>query len=60
MCGRYTLSHREAEQLAFELGVPVEQLADYQPRYNIAPAQRQWIVRTEFEEREALQARTCE
>ena len=57
MCGRYTLSRREADQLALELGVPVEQLADYQPRYNIAPAQRQWIVRTEYEDREALQAR---
>lgn len=57
MCGRYTLTYREAEQLAQELGVPVEQLAEYEPRYNIAPAQRQWIVRTEFENREALRAR---
>ena len=32
MCGHYTLTYREAEQLAVELGVPVEQLADYQPR----------------------------
>ena len=57
MCGRYTLTYRQAEQLALELGVPIEQLADYEPRYNIAPTQRQWIVRTEFEEREALRAR---
>lgn len=56
MCGRYTLTRREADQLALELGVPVEQLADYRPRYNIAPGQRQWIVRMEFEEREALRA----
>lgn len=57
MCGRYTLTYRQAEQLALELGVPIEQLADYEPRYNIAPSQRQWIVRTEFEDREAVCAR---
>jgi putative SOS response-associated peptidase YedK len=57
MCGRYTLTYRQAEQLALELGVPVEQLADYEPRYNIAPAQRQWIVRMEYEDRQALRAR---
>ena len=57
MCGRYTLTHREAEKLAAELGVPVDQLADYKPRYNIAPTQRQLIVRIEFEDREALRAR---
>lgn len=57
MCGRYTLTYREAEQLALELGVPVEQLADYRPRYNIAPSQLQWIMRMEFEDREALLAR---
>lgn len=57
MCGRYTLTRREAEQLALELGVPVEQLADYRPRYNIAPGQHQWIVRMELEDREALLAK---
>ena len=57
MCGRFTLTRQEADQLAFKLGVPVERLAGYQPRYNIAPAQRQWIRRTEYEDREALQAR---
>ncbi len=57
MCGRYTLTYRQAEQLARELGVPIEQLAEYEPRYNIAPTQRQWIVRMELEDREALRAR---
>lgn len=57
MCGRYTLTYRQAEELAFELGIPVEQLTEYEPHYNIAPNQRQWIVRTEFEDREALKAR---
>ena len=57
MCGRYTLTYREAEQLAMELGVPIEQLVDYEPRYNIAPSQQQWIIRMEHEDREALRAR---
>ncbi len=39
---------------AFEFGVPVVQLADYRPRYNIAPGPRQWIVRND--DREALRA----
>ena len=34
MCGRFTLSYREARVLAAELGVPVESLLDYKPRYN--------------------------
>ena len=40
-----------------ELGVPIEQLVDYEPRYNIAPSQQQWIIRMEHEDREALRAR---
>ena len=57
MCGRYTLTYRQAEQLALELGVPVEQLTDYQPRYNIAPTDPHWIVRMKYEDRELLPAR---
>lgn len=57
MCGRFTLSRREAEALAAELGVPFEQLADYQPRYNIAPTDSHWIVRMKYEDRELLPAR---
>ena len=57
MCGRYTLTYRQAEQLGLELGVPIEQLVDYQPRYNMAPNQRQWIIRMEYEDHEALRAR---
>ena len=47
MCGRFTLSYRERERLAAELGVPIEQLPekDYRPRYNIAPTDPHWIVR---------------
>ena len=34
MCRRFTLTRREAEELAAELGVPVESLHSYLPRYN--------------------------
>jgi len=57
MCGRFTLSHREARVLAAELGVPVESLLDYKPRYNIAPTDPHWIVRNRLEDREVLPAK---
>jgi len=57
MCGRFTLSYRNAERLALELGVPVESLVDYRPRYNIAPTDQHWIVRTKYEDRQLLSAR---
>jgi len=57
MCGRFTLTYRKAGLLAAELGVPVESLTDYRPRYNIAPTDRHWIVRARYEDREILPAR---
>ena len=57
VCGRFSLSYREAERLALELGVPVESLVDYKPRYNVAPTDTHWIVRTKYEDRELLPAR---
>ena len=57
MCGRFTLTRREAEVLAAELGVAIESLSDYRPRYNIAPTDTHWIVRTKYEDRELLLAR---
>jgi putative SOS response-associated peptidase YedK len=56
MCGRFTLSRHDAEELALELGVPVESLRDYRPRYNIAPTDQHWIVRVKREDRELLPA----
>ena len=46
-------------QLAQLLGVSVEQMpeGDYRPRYNIAPTDPHWIVRTRYEDRELLPAR---
>jgi len=57
MCGRFTLTYRKAELVAAELGVPVESLGGYRPRYNIAPAQWHWVLRIEYEDRELLPAR---
>jgi putative SOS response-associated peptidase YedK len=57
MCGRFSLSYRNAERLALELGVPVDSLIDYRPRYNIAPTDEHWIARMKYEDRELLPAR---
>ena len=57
MCGRFTLTYRKAELLAAELGVPVESLGDYRPRYNIAPTDSHWIMRMRYEDRELLPAK---
>jgi len=57
MCGRFTLSYREARILAAELVVPVASLITYKPRYNIAPTDPHWIVRSRFEDREVLPAK---
>lgn len=56
MCGRFTLTRQEAHELAHELGVPVESLPNYRPRYNIAPTDQHWIVRNKYEDREVLPA----
>ncbi|MEX2159387.1 MAG: SOS response-associated peptidase [Dehalococcoidia bacterium] len=56
MCGRFTMSRRDAEELARELGVDPESLRDYRPRYNIAPTDQHWILRTKYEQRELLPA----
>ncbi len=59
MCGRFTLTYRERERLALELGVPLDQLpeAEYKPRFNIAPTDPHWIVRLRYEDRELLPAK---
>lgn len=59
MCGRFTLTYRERERLAEELGVPIEQVpADqYQPRYNIAPTDSHWLLRLRYEDRELRPAK---
>jgi putative SOS response-associated peptidase YedK len=57
MCGRFTLTRRDKNSLAAELGVAVDAFADYKPRYNIAPLQDHFVVRTRYENREVQAAR---
>jgi putative SOS response-associated peptidase YedK len=59
MCGRFTLTYREHEQLAEELGVPPDQIpaSEYRPRYNVAPTDSHWIMRMRYEERNVLPAK---
>jgi len=57
MCGRFTLTHREARALAAELGVSPDDLLGYKPRYNIAPTDDHWIVRMRYEDRQVLPAK---
>lgn len=57
MCGRFTLTRRDRHELAAELGVADESLADYRPRYNIAPLQNHFVVTLERENRKIIPAR---
>jgi putative SOS response-associated peptidase YedK len=57
MCGRFTITRRDGNSLAAELGVPTESFVDYKPRYNVAPLQMHFVVRVEFENRQLIPAR---
>jgi putative SOS response-associated peptidase YedK len=50
------MTYPDAHLLAEELGVPVESLPHYEPRYNIAPTDEHFIVRMKNEERQVLPA----
>jgi hypothetical protein len=41
-----TLTEKDPRQLALELGVDATALEGYRPRYNIAPTDAHWILRT--------------
>jgi putative SOS response-associated peptidase YedK len=56
VCGRFTITRRDGNSLAAELGVPADSLVDYRPRYNVAPTQNHFIVRIKYENREVLPA----
>ena len=54
MCGRFTLTVENQDEVAAALGLTVDQLAGdgyYLPHYNAAPMQELWIARLEGEER---------
>ncbi len=58
MCGRFTLSVEDRDELAASLGIPAEQVPDsWIARYNIAPMQRHFVVRQDREDRQLVVAR---
>jgi putative SOS response-associated peptidase YedK len=54
MCGRFTMTRRDRTELAAMLGVPESELGDYVPRFNIAPTQPYFVLKTRYESREAI------
>jgi putative SOS response-associated peptidase YedK len=56
MCGRFTMTRRDRTELAAMLGVPESELGDYGPRFNIAPTQPYFVLKTRYESREAIPA----
>jgi len=56
MCGRFTITRRDGNSLAAELGVAADSFVDYRPRYNVAPTQKHFIVRIKYENREVIPA----
>jgi len=55
MCGRFTMT-RDRSELAATLGVPERELGDYMPRFNIAPTQPYFVLKTRYESRQAIPA----
>jgi len=56
MCSRFSLAE-DNDFLAARLGVSAMALANYRPRYNIAPQQEHFIVTTEYENRQLAPAK---
>jgi putative SOS response-associated peptidase YedK len=59
MCARFTLTTKDFGALALELGavVAADDAARYRPRYNVAPTDAHWVLRTKQEERQLLPAK---
>src|SRR6516164_9616670 len=56
MCNRFSLAE-ERDFLAARLGVSAIALANYRPRYNIAPQQEHFIITTEYQRRKLTAAK---
>jgi putative SOS response-associated peptidase YedK len=56
MCSRFSLAE-DHDFLAARLGVSAMALANYRPRYNIAPQQEHFIVTSEYENRKLAPAK---
>jgi putative SOS response-associated peptidase YedK len=59
MCGRFTLTRKDFEELAGTLDAEArpEYAALYRPRYNIAPTDQHWLLRQKQEQRQLLPAK---
>lgn len=59
MCGRFTLTKKDFRALAAHLDATFEEgdAGVYRPRYNIAPTDQHWILRTKYEQRQLLPAK---
>jgi putative SOS response-associated peptidase YedK len=56
MCGRFSMTRRDQTELAAQLGIPESELGDFTPRFNIAPTQPYFVLKTTYESREAIPA----
>ena len=50
------MTWRDKTKVAIMLGVPESELGDYMPRFNIAPTQSYFVLKTTYENREAIPA----
>jgi putative SOS response-associated peptidase YedK len=50
------MTRRDRSELAVMLGVRENELGDYVPRFNIAPTQPYFVLKTKYESREAIPA----
>ena len=50
------MTRRDRSELAATLGVPESELGDYVSRFNVAPAQPYFVLKTRYESREAISA----
>jgi putative SOS response-associated peptidase YedK len=59
MCGRFTLTRDDYDDVADDLGVDPRpgDRALYRPRYNIAPTDQHWVLRTKLEQRQLIPAK---
>jgi putative SOS response-associated peptidase YedK len=48
------MTRRDRAELAAMLGVSEGELSDYVPRFNIAPTQPYFVLRTKYESRKAI------
>lgn len=44
MCGRFALSHKELQKMLQEMGVIFPSEMSFDPRYNIAPGHKHWML----------------